>query len=207
MSTKHHFKLDVELREKVGKADTRRLRRLNKVPAVIYGLSRDPESIAIAQNKVLKLLNQEVIFSKILTLTRIGKKSQKVVLKSIQNHPFKPTIIHIDFLRVSPLKKIVVLVPLHFIGEENCPGVKAGGIPSHSMTEIEIKCFPESLPEFVEIDMETLELNQFLRLSDIKLPQGVELARPINNKQNYLVVGVYPAAKVAGVAREDNDEK
>ncbi|MEM7206912.1 MAG: 50S ribosomal protein L25/general stress protein Ctc [Pseudomonadota bacterium] len=167
------FTVDAEPRTDQGKGASRRLRRANQVPAVVYGAGKEPESIMVKHNEVLKSLDHEAFYSHILTLN-VGKKSQQVILRDIQRHPFKKLVMHIDFLRVQSDQSIQVQVPLHFLNEENCVGVKqGGGIISHLETEILIDCLPGDLPEYIEIDVAALELGASLHLSDVKLPEGV----------------------------------
>ena len=167
------FTVDAEPRTDLGKGASRRLRRTNQVPAVVYGAGKEPESIMIKHNEVLKHLDQEAFYSHILTLN-VGKKSQQVILRDIQRHPHKLLILHMDFLRVRSDTSIQVNVPLHFINEDNCVGVKQdGGIISHLETEIHVDCLPGDLPEYIEVDVVNLELGSALHLSEISLPKGV----------------------------------
>ena len=171
------FSLNAELREDTGKGSSRRLRRLeDKVPAIVYGGKKNPANITLAHKDIMKATENEAFFSHIIALN-IGDKSEDVIVKDMQRHPAKPRILHVDFLRVSKNKPIHVNVPLHFINEETAIGVKQdGGKVSHSMTDVEIICLPAKLPEFLEVDMADVELDQVVHLSDIKLPEGVELA-------------------------------
>lgn len=173
------FELNAEVREAGGKLVNRRLRRLeDKVPAVVYGANKDPISITLNHNEVLKALENEAFYSHILTLNVAGGKSktEKVVVKDIQRHVYKPKVVHMDFLRVSATEKLHIKVPLHFIGDNEAIGVKdEGGIIYHSITEVEIACLPQDLPEFLEVNVSQLKLGESLHLSDITLPKGVEL--------------------------------
>ncbi len=171
-----NFELHAEVRTDVGKGASRRLRReTNRIPAIIYGAGEDPQNLTLAQNQVVKALQSESFYSSILTINVDGNK-QKAVIKSIQRHPSKPFVLHMDFFRVSAKEKITMQVPLHFIGDEDAPGVKEGGIVSHQMTEVEVSCLPGDLPEYIEVDISALELDHPLHLSDIKVPSGVELS-------------------------------
>jgi len=168
------FELQAQVRDIKGKGASRRLRRSQDlVPAIVYGGEEDATSIMIKHKEVLKAIQYEAFFSHILTL-HIDGKPQKVVIKDMQRHPYKPIIIHMDFLRVSSKQKIHMNVPIHFLNEEESPGVDDGGVVSHSMKEIEVICLPSDLPEYIEVDIGKLNLDESIHLSDIKAPQGVE---------------------------------
>ncbi|MDH5326986.1 MAG: 50S ribosomal protein L25/general stress protein Ctc [Gammaproteobacteria bacterium] len=168
------FTVEAEVRTDVGKGASRRLRHANKVPGVMYGAGQDAVSILMNHNEMLHHLEHEAFYSHILTM-KVGGNSEKVVLKDVQRDPSKPKILHMDFQRVSETDKIHMHVPLHFVGEANSPGVKAGGSVSHSMTSLDVLCMAKDLPEFIEVDLSTLETGQALHLSDIKLPSGVTI--------------------------------
>lgn len=167
--------LEAETRTVYGKGASRRLRRLEgKVPAIIYGGSKKPELINLLQNKVNKALENEAIYSSILDLFVDGK-SEKVLIKDIQRHPYKPIVLHMDFQRISAKDAITRMVPLHFINSDNSPGHKAGGVINHHMMQIEITCKAKDLPEFIEVDLIDLQLDEVIHLFDIKLPKNVSL--------------------------------
>ncbi len=168
------FELEAELRGDVGKGASRRLRHANSVPAVVYGAGVEPVSLTLNHDKVSVALAQEAFYSHILTL-KTGQKSEKVILKSVQRHPSRPRIQHIDFLRIRADQKLKMNVPLHFLGEDKAPGLKAGGVFQHLMSDIEVSCLPADLPEFIEVDVSNLELDQSIHLSELKIPKGVEL--------------------------------
>ncbi len=168
--------LEAETRTDMGKGASRRLRRLeNKVPAVIYGGDKKPLSIHFLHNKVVKALESERIYSSIFDITVDGKV-EHVILKALQRHPYKALIMHMDLQRVSKKDVLVKLVPLHFINESQSAGVKAGGMINHSMTQVEIRCQAKDLPEFIEVDMTSVSLDDVVHLSHLKLPKGVQLA-------------------------------
>jgi large subunit ribosomal protein L25 len=159
----------------VGKGASRRLRHANKVPAIVYGAGKKPQMLTLQHNEVIKALENEEFFSQIITLT-VDEKAEKVVLKDLQRHAFKPKIMHMDFLRIKADEAVTMLIPLHFIDEEVAPGVKQdGGTISHALSEVEVKCLPADLPKYIEVDMSKLELNDTIHLSDLKLPHGVEI--------------------------------
>lgn len=173
------FIVNVEPRTDTGKGASRRLRHTGRVPGIIYGARKEPAMITLNHNELILHLDNEAFYSHILEL-KVGKKSEKVILKDLQRHPAKPFILHIDFQRISANESIKVHVPLHFLGEDIAPGIKAGGIASHNLTDIEVSCLPKDLPEFIEIDVSALEMGDSLHLSDITLPKGVVLAHATN---------------------------
>lgn len=170
------FELTAELRADKGKGASRRLRRCeNKIPGIIYGGGEDPSTLMFDHNQVIHALQNEAFYSHILTINIAGKK-QKAVLKDLQRHPYKPKIIHVDLLRITGKEKITMQVPLHFLNADQAPGVKVdGGIISHLLTSVEIRCLPSDLPEYIEVDLSTLALDQSIHLSDLKVAKGVEL--------------------------------
>jgi large subunit ribosomal protein L25 len=169
------FDLIAELREGRGKGASRRLRHQGKVPAIIYGAGRPPRALSFDQNKVLKQLENESFYSSVLNI-RVNDKSQAAILKDLQRHPAKHLIMHMDFQRIVEDEEIKMNVPLHFVGEEVAPGVKeGGGKVAHLINDVEVSCLPKNLPEYLEIDVAELELDEMLHLSDIKLPKGVEI--------------------------------
>ncbi|WP_019603932.1 50S ribosomal protein L25/general stress protein Ctc [Teredinibacter turnerae] len=173
MSTED-FTLNAKTRDDQGKGASRRLRHDNLVPAIVYGGEKDPQNIAIAHNEFIKHLENEAFYSHIVTLVLDGEK-QDVILKDLQRHPAKAQLLHADFLRVSRTQKLTTRVPLHFINEESCKGVKLqGGVVAHSLTELEINCLPQDLPEFIEVDLKDAEIGHIVHISDLNLPAGVE---------------------------------
>ena len=167
-------------RTDTGKGASRRLRRLNKVPAIIYGGTKKPSMLSVAQNVLAKALESESIYSSVFDITVDGKK-EHVILKDLQRHPYKPIIMHLDLQRVSSKDVLVKVVPLHFLNEETAKGVKAGGIITHVETQVEVRCKAKDLPEFIEVDMGAVELDQSVHLSEIKLPKGVELTADLSD--------------------------
>lgn len=185
------FKFLAELRKETGKKAARRIRRLNeKVLGTVYGAGKAPQSIVLWQKDVLKAFENEAIFSSILTL-EINDKKQKVILKDVQRHHTKPKILHIDFQRINASKTLTMHVPLHFIGGEESPGVKAGGIISHLQTDVHIRCLPADLPEYIEVCISKLDLDESLHLSDLKLPSSLKLATTIEEENNLPIVSIH----------------
>jgi len=168
------FTVEAELRQDVGKGASRRLRHAGKVPAIVYGGSAEPVSLTLSQNEMLKSLSNESFYSHVLTLNIAGE-SETVVLRDLQRHPFKPTILHADFQRVSANETMHAHVPLHFTNEDVCVGVKAGGAVNHVVVEVEVSCLPGVLPEFIAVDMSNVAMGESVHLSEIALPDGVEL--------------------------------
>lgn len=174
MSTED-FTLNAEGRDDAGKGASRRLRRhADRVPAIVYGGNKKPQNISVEHKELIKHLEHEAFYSHIITLN-VGDKSENVILKDVQRHPSKGKILHLDLMRVSKTKKLHTRVPLHFIHEDICKGVKlGGGLITHNMTELDVSCLPGDLPEFIEVDMADIEVGATVHISDIKLPKGVE---------------------------------
>ncbi len=168
------FELEADVRADVGKGASRRLRHADKVPAVIYGGGEKSVSLTLDHNKTLHALSHEAFYSHILNL-KVGTSTEKVILKDVQRHPSRPRIAHVDFLRVRADQKLQMNVPLHFIGEESAPALQEGGVFSHLMSDVEVSCLPADLPEFIEVDVSGMLLDQTLHLSNLKLSKGVEL--------------------------------
>ncbi|MEX2367068.1 MAG: 50S ribosomal protein L25/general stress protein Ctc [Pseudohongiellaceae bacterium] len=172
--SKNDFILEASPREDVGKGASRRLRRLDgAIPAIIYGADKEPSSITLQHKDILHAADNEAFFSHVITIN-MGKTAESVIIKDLQRHPSKPRILHADFLRVSADHAITVRVPLHFLNEEKCVGVKQnGGVLSRQMNELEISCLPKDLPEYIEIDVLALDVGDSLHISDLTLPAGV----------------------------------
>lgn len=203
------YELNAESRLTSGKAESRRIRRLeNKVPAIVYGGEKDPSMITLDQNKLGHALENEGFYSHILTLNIAGQK-EKVVLKALHRHPSRPKIMHADFLRVSAKTKITMQVPLHFIGADVAPGVKDhDGVVAHVKSEVEIRCLPDNLPEFIEVDLSQLNLGESIHLSELKLPKGVEIPALIHGKEaDQPVANIHkPVVVVEEVAAPEEEE-
>ncbi|CAB9493430.1 MULTISPECIES: 50S ribosomal protein L25/general stress protein Ctc [Alteromonas] len=202
-----NFKLDASVRTDLGKGASRRLRREDKLPGIIYGGEEAPVSITLDHNKVNNSADFEAFYSHVLELNLDGKVVE-VLVKDMQRHPYKPKIMHIDFQRVIAGEDVHTNVPLHFVNEEKSAAVKAGGIAEHHVTEIEVTCLPKNLPEFIEVDMAAVEMGQTLHLSDLTLPAGVSSVELAKNDEAHdlAVVTVKPAPKAAD-AEEDGEEE
>ena len=173
MATIHE--LPAESRNDEGKGASRRLRHAGKVPAILYGSGETPASIQLDHNTVWLASHNEWFYSAILDLALDGKK-QKVLLRDMQRHPFKPQLLHLDFQRVDENKAIRIRVPLHFVNQEKSPAGKTSGVlVSHALTDIEISCLPRDLPEYIEVDLAELNIGDIVHISDLKLPNGVEI--------------------------------
>ena len=167
--------INVENRKDEGKGASRRLRRAGFVPAIVYGGELKPVSIKLAHNDVWHASQNEWFYSSILDLS-LGGEVQKVLLRDMQRHPFKQLVLHMDFQRVSENEAIRVRVPLHFMNQELSPAGKTAGIViMHELTDVEISCLPKDLPEHVEIDLTELKPGDIVHLSELKLPEGVEI--------------------------------
>ena len=181
------FELAVEVRNQHGKGAMRRLRRDNKVPAIIYGTHKDPEALMIDHHTISRALSNESFYSRILTLDVSGNKV-RAVLKDVQRHPYRPQILHVDFLRISETEKITMKIPLHFKGEKDAPGVKESkGIVFRAFTDVEIRCLPAHLPEFIEVDISRMKLNESLHLSDLRVSEGVEIVALAHGNDHSIV--------------------
>jgi large subunit ribosomal protein L25 len=169
------IEISARKREAQGTGASRRLRRLGKVPGIVYGGEKGPVNIELDHQDLFLNLRNEKFHASILTLDVAGAKEQ-VLLRAVNLHPFKAQVQHIDFQRVSKDKKIHMKVPLHFVNAEKSPGVKEqGGVVNHVLNELDIICLPDDLPEFVEVDLGTLAVGHSLHVRDLTLPKGVEL--------------------------------
>ncbi len=169
------FDLIADFREDQGKGASRRLRRQGKVPAIIYGAGRPPRSITFDHNAVVQQLENESFYSSILKV-KVGEKSQAAILKDVQRHPFKRLIMHIDLQRIVEDQAIKMNVPIHYLGEEDAVGVRdGGGTVTKMVNDVEVTCLPKDLPEFLELDITHLGLDEMMYLTDIKVPEGVEI--------------------------------
>lgn len=196
------FEFEAELRDPAGKGAARRLRRAHRVPGVIYGAGTEPVSVSLDHNDVLKRLENEAVYSHVLTI-RIAGREEKAVLKDLQRHPSRPIVMHMDFLRVSATEKLRVHVPLHFINEATCPGVKKGGMVSRNLVDVEVACLPADLPEFVEVDLGGVDLGQTLHLSDLRLPVNVELPALAQGPEHDLPVVAVQLSRTGTEATEE----
>mgnify|MGYP005844883447 CR=1 FL=1 len=184
------FQLTAEPRTGQGKGASRRLRRDGKVPAIMYGAGKPPQMIALDHNMMLRHLDDEKFHTAILNVS-IDGATEQAILRDYEMHPFKPVVMHVDLQRISATEKIHMSVPLHFTGEDVCPGVKQqGGLVAHLMAEVDITCLPKDLPEFLTADLSNLHIGESLHLSDLKLPEGVQITSLAHGGDDLAVVTV-----------------
>lgn len=171
-----NYKLSAKARTDVGKGASRRLRRLaGEIPAIVYGGDKAPQMLNVSHKDLSKALEDEGFYSHVISLDIEGVGTESVVLKALQRHPSKVQLLHADFLRVDASHTITMRVPLHFINEDKCVGVRlGGGSISHALTELEVKCLPSNLPEFIEVDLANVKVGEILHISNLQLPAGVE---------------------------------
>jgi len=204
------FEFEAVNRAKKGTGAAKATRRGGEVPAVVYGGSAEPEHVTLNLNEVTKSLVNEAVYSHVLQLVVDGK-SQNVILKDMQRHPAKETVLHMDFMRINMNEKIKVHVPLHFTNEAESLGVKAGGVVTHTVVEIEISCLPGVLPEYIEVDMAEIEIGGSVHLTDIVVPEGIEILALTHGEDHNLPVAQIMLTRssasddeeVAAVADED----
>ena len=183
--------LNATARQQSGTGFSRRLRNANQIPAVVYGAKQPVQNIILDKhNEIYRLAQDNTVLTNLLNLS-IDSKPEKVLIKSIQRHPFKKQILHIDFIRINESEAMVVMVPLKFINEETSPGVKAGGVISHLMTEIEVKCLPGDLPSEIVVDVANVQNNETMHVSDLKLPTKVGLTMQIDDSHNPAVLTIH----------------
>lgn len=170
----NEYQLLAEPRDGGGKSAARRLRREGMIPAVLYGAGQDTVSIKLNANDVHKRLENEAFYSHILDI-KVGSQATQAVLKALQRDPVTDLVVHMDLLRVSSSQEITMHVPLHFVGEDTCPGKKAGGVANHLLVDLEISCLPKDLPEYIEVDMSAMDIGDSIHLSELVMPEGVTL--------------------------------
>lgn len=182
-----NFSLNVVARgaDLQGKGASRRLRKQNLVPAIIYGADKEPLSVSIRYNELIKALENEAFFSHILTLNVEGQDTEEVVIKALQRHPVKNVPVHADFQRIVRGQAMHITVPVHYVGADDAPGHKKGGVFVSNATELEVTCIPSKIPEFLTVDVSNMEIGDSVHLMDIKMPEGVvirelEVAEPFN---------------------------
>jgi len=203
-----NFIVEAEVRSGSGTAASRRARRNGQVPVVVYGGGEDEQYLLVDHNKILLQLNVEAFHSALVQLS-VGDDLQRAILRDVHMHPYKQQVMHLDFQRVSRKDKITMTVPLHFIGEENAPGVKTeSGIMTHSMTNIDIYCLGSDLPEYIEVDVTELGMGDSVSLGEVKLPEGVEFASTVQESDLELSVAsvLAPKKPQTEAAEEEGEE-
>ena len=197
------FELAAEMREDLGKGASRRLRRQNKIPAVLYGAGRPAWSLTLKENQLMRNLQEEAFYAAIIELELDGKK-QKVFLRDLQRHPAKPFVLHVDLQRVRDDVEMTVVLPLHFLNEDTAYGIKMeGGRLQRNLSDVEISCLPGDLPEYIELDLEDLKVGEALHLSDLKMPEGVRSTELEQGEDHdHAIVSIF----VPKSASEDDDD-
>ncbi|WP_368622659.1 50S ribosomal protein L25/general stress protein Ctc [Paraburkholderia sp. BR13444] len=184
-------------RSQQGTGASRRLRNSGKTPGIVYGAGADTQLIELDHNALWHALKKEVFHSSILDLEVAGK-SQQVLLRDVQYHPFRQLVLHVDFQRVDASKKLHTKVPLHFLNQETNPAVKlSSAVISHVINEIEIECLPSALPEFIEVDLAKIEAGQSVHAKDIPLPAGVALVAHVDAENPVVAAATIPAGAIA----------
>ena len=198
------FSFGADLRDLQGKGASRRLRHKGKVPAVLYGGHQDAQALILDQQNLLTMVGDERFYSSIVQL-KIGEKTQEAIVKDIQMHPAKNVVVHVDLQRVVENEQLRIMLPIHFKNETSSPGVKVqGGVVSHMRSDVEVICLPKDLPEFLELDLANMNLNETKFLSDVPLPPGVAIPELLH--RNAAVVSIHspraeePEAVVAEAA-------
>ncbi len=169
------FELNTQPRDVFGTNASRRLRRSERVPAMVYGAGKDNEALLLDHNEIMHNLDIEAFHSAIISLNTTSGP-QQVILREVQRHRYRPRVTHVDFQRIKATEKLHIKVPLHFEGADEAPGVKVDeGIFSHLITELDITCLPKDLPEYIAVDVSALGINETIHLSAVQLPEGVEI--------------------------------
>ena len=203
MST--NFELNAKARDVFGTNASRRLRRLDQVPAMIYGGDQDNEAVLLDHHEIMHNLEVEAFHSAIISLNT-GSGSQQVILREVQHHRYRPRLVHVDFQRIKATERLHMKIPLHFAGVDEAPGVKVEeGIFSPLMTELDITCLPKDLPEYIEIDVSALGINDVIHLSSVELPEGVDLTVVPHEGEDPSVVTVMPPRTIEEEVLEAED--
>lgn len=199
------YELNAAKREEMGTGASRRLRHAGKVPGVIYGCEQPAESIVLEHNPVFYALKEEGFHSGVLNLIVDGTK-QPVLLRDFQMHPYKQQVMHIDFQRVDLTKPIHVHVPLHFLNAEESPAVKSQGAKiTHVLNDVDVRALPNQIPHFIEVDLTSLEAGDAVHLSDLKVPEGVEIVLLEHGDDATVAQAVIPRAVYEEEAADEGD--
>ena len=197
------FNLDAVVRTDLGKGASRRLRHEDKVPAILYGAGKEPVALTLEHNEVIQAQEFEAFYSHVLTLN-IGGEKVEALVKDMQRHAYKPKVTHIDFLRVDATHAVTVTVPLHFINEATSKGVKEqGGHAEHHLADVQVSCLAADLPEFIEVDLQNVELGHTVHLSELTLPKGVTLVELAKGADHDQAVVTIKAPKGGAEATEE----
>lgn len=193
--------IGAQKRDPAGKGNARSLRGEGRVPAVIYGEKKDPESISIAINDITKLHNTGRILSTLLDVDIDGKK-HRVIARDVQLHPVRDTILHADFLRLGKGAKIAVEVPVRFLNEDTCPGLKSGGVLNVVRYTVELNCPADNIPEDIELDLIEASMGDSLHISEVTLPDGCE---PVISDRDFTIATIAAPAAIRSDAAEDEE--
>jgi len=200
-----NFELNAKARDVFGTNASRRLRRLEQVPAMIYGGDQDNEAVLLDHHEIMHNLEVEAFHSAIISLNT-GSGSQQVILREVQHHRYRPRLVHVDFQRIKATERLHMKIPLHFAGVDEAPGVKVEeGIFSPLMTELDVTCLPKDLPEYIEIDVSALGINDVIHLSSVELPEGVDLTVVLHEGEDPSVVTVMPPRTIEEEVLEAED--
>ncbi|MBS0378106.1 MAG: 50S ribosomal protein L25/general stress protein Ctc [Proteobacteria bacterium] len=183
------YTFGADARDAQGKGASRRLRHAGKVPAILYGARKDAQALVLDQQNLLTMIGDERFYSSIVRI-KIGEATQEAIVKDVQMHPAKNLVVHVDLQRVVENEAIRIRLPIHFKGENISPGVKTeGGVVSHMRADVEVVCLPKDLPEFLELDLSGMHLNETKFLADVPVPAGVTI--PELAKRNAAVVSIH----------------
>jgi len=199
------MKFNATPRSVQGSSASRRLRRAGRVPAIVYGGKEQPLNVELDHNEIYHALRKEAFHASILTMELEGGKSETVLLRAAQWHPYKQQVLHVDFQRVDSKQTLTTKVPLHFLNADVSPAVKLGGARiSHVHNEVEVTCLPADLPQNIEVDLTDLQAGGMIHAHDLTLPKGVELALHVAETNPVLLIA--QAKKGAGAAAASDDE-
>jgi len=198
-----NIQFNAEKRDAKGTGASRRLRRDGRVPAIVYGAEQDAQQVTLDHNEIYHLLRKEAFHASVLTMNLDGQKAT-VVLRDTQWHPYKQQVLHLDFQRVKAGEALHLKVPLHFVNDEVCPGVKLqNGLITHVMNELDVHCLPKDLPEFIAVDLKDIEAGQSIHVSQLVMPAGVEAV--LHGEEDPVVVSCVPPR--GGVAASEEGEE
>jgi large subunit ribosomal protein L25 len=193
--------INASKREDQGKGASRRLRRAEKIPAIVYGAGKEPSNITLSIHEITHLLEDEASYNSVLDLT-IDKKKEPVIIKDLQRHPAKNIVTHIDFLRVDLNQALVTNIPLHFIGSDDNADIRLGAVLNQFVTSVEVSCLPNDLPTSIDVDITNLTVGEHISLTGLNIPQGVTLIALTHGDieaHDQSVVAVQEAKKMAEV--------
>ena len=199
-----------EIREDVGKGASRRLRHQGKIPAVIYGGKKTPATLTLEHDPIMHAAEQESFYSSILEIRVADGRKQKVIVRDVHHHPYKQQIMHMDFMRVSAEELLRMSVPIHYTGEDQSAAGRASGVIfQHLVTEVEISALPANLPEFLEVDLSGMEPGDVVMLSDIQLPEGVQIPALAGDHEDETMIAntvhIKESQGTGAAAEEDED--